>query len=87
MIETGCPVRILQGVQDPDVPWQHAVELTSSSRRTSRAHTGEGRRPPAVASRRHRAADRGGGGVLVSDSEVRIIARHARLRTSESKGH
>jgi pimeloyl-ACP methyl ester carboxylesterase len=30
MIETGCPVRILQGVQDADVPWQHAVELTSS---------------------------------------------------------
>jgi pimeloyl-ACP methyl ester carboxylesterase len=29
MIETGCPVRILQGVQDPDVPWQHAVGLTS----------------------------------------------------------
>jgi pimeloyl-ACP methyl ester carboxylesterase len=27
MIETGCPVRILQGVQDPDVPWQHAVDL------------------------------------------------------------
>jgi pimeloyl-ACP methyl ester carboxylesterase len=29
LIEIGCPVRILQGVQDPDVPWQHAVELTS----------------------------------------------------------
>jgi pimeloyl-ACP methyl ester carboxylesterase len=29
MIETGCPVRILQGVQDPDVPWNHAVELTA----------------------------------------------------------
>jgi dipeptidyl aminopeptidase/acylaminoacyl peptidase len=29
MIETGCPVRILQGVQDPDVPWSHAVDLTS----------------------------------------------------------
>jgi pimeloyl-ACP methyl ester carboxylesterase len=29
MIETGCPVRILQGVQDPDVPWQHAVELSA----------------------------------------------------------
>lgn len=29
MIETGCPVRILQGVQDPDVPWNHAVELVS----------------------------------------------------------
>lgn len=29
MIETGCPVRILQGVEDPDVPWRHAVELVS----------------------------------------------------------
>jgi pimeloyl-ACP methyl ester carboxylesterase len=29
LIETGCPVRILQGVQDPDVPWQHAVELSA----------------------------------------------------------
>jgi len=29
MVETGCPVRILQGVQDPDVPWDHAVELVS----------------------------------------------------------
>jgi len=29
LIETGCPVRILQGVQDPDVPWGHAVELSS----------------------------------------------------------
>ncbi|HEY4857006.1 MAG TPA: alpha/beta hydrolase [Xanthobacteraceae bacterium] len=29
MVETGCPVRILQGVQDPDVPWQHAIELTA----------------------------------------------------------
>jgi pimeloyl-ACP methyl ester carboxylesterase len=29
LIETGCPVRILQGVEDPDVPWQHAIELSS----------------------------------------------------------
>jgi pimeloyl-ACP methyl ester carboxylesterase len=29
LIETGCPVRILQGVMDPDVPWGHAVELVS----------------------------------------------------------
>ena len=28
-IQVGCPVRILQGAQDPDVPWQHAFELTS----------------------------------------------------------
>jgi esterase/lipase len=27
VIETGCPVRILQGVADPDVPWQHAAAL------------------------------------------------------------
>jgi pimeloyl-ACP methyl ester carboxylesterase len=27
-IDTGCPVRILQGAKDPDVPWQHAFELT-----------------------------------------------------------
>jgi pimeloyl-ACP methyl ester carboxylesterase len=26
-ITTGCPVRILQGAQDPDVPWQHAFAL------------------------------------------------------------
>ena len=29
MIEPGCPVHILQGVQDPDVPWGHATELVS----------------------------------------------------------
>jgi pimeloyl-ACP methyl ester carboxylesterase len=29
LIESGCPVRILQGVKDEDVPWQHAVELVS----------------------------------------------------------
>ena len=29
LIETGCPVRILQGVEDPDVPWSHAVDLVS----------------------------------------------------------
>ncbi|HEY6859984.1 MAG TPA: alpha/beta hydrolase [Pseudolabrys sp.] len=29
LIETRCPVHILQGVQDSDVPWRHAVELVS----------------------------------------------------------
>ena len=28
-IEVGCPVRILQGAQDADVPWRHAFALTS----------------------------------------------------------
>jgi dipeptidyl aminopeptidase/acylaminoacyl peptidase len=28
-IEIGCPVRILQGVLDPDVPWRHALTLVS----------------------------------------------------------
>jgi pimeloyl-ACP methyl ester carboxylesterase len=29
LIESGCPIHILQGVQDEDVPWRHAVELVS----------------------------------------------------------
>lgn len=29
LIETGCPVHILQGAQDPDVPWKHAERLVS----------------------------------------------------------
>jgi pimeloyl-ACP methyl ester carboxylesterase len=26
-IETGCPVHVIQGMQDSDVPWMHATEL------------------------------------------------------------
>jgi pimeloyl-ACP methyl ester carboxylesterase len=26
-IETGCPVHVIQGMQDPDVPWSHATKL------------------------------------------------------------
>ena len=26
-IKTGCPVHILQGMEDPDVPWSHALQL------------------------------------------------------------
>lgn len=29
LIDNRCPVHILQGVQDPDVPWRHALELVS----------------------------------------------------------
>jgi hypothetical protein len=29
LIETGCPVHILQGVRDPDVPWRHAEALVA----------------------------------------------------------
>ena len=29
LIETGCPVHILQGVRDEDVPWRHASALVS----------------------------------------------------------
>jgi pimeloyl-ACP methyl ester carboxylesterase len=26
-VDAGCPVRIIQGLRDPDVPWQHALRL------------------------------------------------------------
>ncbi|SHM97122.1 alpha/beta hydrolase [Roseibium suaedae] len=29
-LEIGCPVTILQGALDPDVPWQHAVRLAEA---------------------------------------------------------
>ncbi len=29
-IALGCPVRILQGTADPDVPWQHAIRLAEA---------------------------------------------------------
>ncbi|HJP20363.1 MAG TPA: alpha/beta hydrolase [Alphaproteobacteria bacterium] len=29
-IEINCPVRILQGMQDPDVPWRHALWITEA---------------------------------------------------------
>ncbi|WP_321335290.1 alpha/beta hydrolase [Breoghania sp.] len=28
-IDPGCPVRILQGMEDQDVPWEHAMKLVS----------------------------------------------------------
>jgi len=31
-IDLTCPVRILQGMQDPDVPWQHAFHLVDALR-------------------------------------------------------
>jgi pimeloyl-ACP methyl ester carboxylesterase len=27
VIQTGCPVHVLQGMRDPDVPWRHALAL------------------------------------------------------------
>ncbi|MBC8129620.1 MAG: alpha/beta hydrolase [Rhizobiaceae bacterium] len=30
LIETGCPVHIIQGMADPDVPYTHALDLVSS---------------------------------------------------------
>jgi pimeloyl-ACP methyl ester carboxylesterase len=29
LVETGCPIHILQGGKDKDVPWQHTTELVS----------------------------------------------------------
>ena len=29
-VQIACPVRILQGGQDPDVPWRHALALSEA---------------------------------------------------------
>lgn len=29
-IELACPIRVLQGMQDPDVPWRHAFKLVEA---------------------------------------------------------
>jgi len=29
-IALSCPVRIVQGMEDPDVPWTHAVKLVDA---------------------------------------------------------
>ena len=90
LIETGCPVRILQGVQDPDVPWQHAVELSSRLARDDVVlDLGQGWRSPPVAARGHRAADRSGGGVLDSldmpASAITLVQRAMSLAISALK--
>ena len=75
-IDVGCPVRILQGAQDPDVPWQHAFALAQRlPRRRRGADHDPGRRSPPVAAAGHRADHRGGGGDRVSAAN---LVRHAR---------
>ena len=46
LIETGCPVHILQGIEDTDVPWSHATQLVSRLASDDVVLTlGAGRRP------------------------------------------
>ena len=57
MIETGCPVRILQGVGDAGRALAARGRTHRPLRpRRRRAHLGQGRRSPAVSSGRYRAA-------------------------------
>ena len=50
IIETHCPVHILQGMQDADVPYQHALKLAAHFPKDSCTMSLiPGRRPPAVA--------------------------------------
>ena len=56
-IRSFCPVFILQGMQDPDVPWRHAMKSGRTSRRRSgHGVADQGRRSPPVASSRSRRA-------------------------------
>ena len=49
-IALDCPVRLLHGQRDPDVPWKTALRLAERLRRYGCAgHAGEGRRAPTVA--------------------------------------
>ena len=49
-IPLDCPVRLLQGQADPDVPWEMALRIAEQVEQPRRAgDAGEGRRPPPVA--------------------------------------
>ena len=49
-IDTGCPVHIMQGMEDPDVPYTHAMKLVRISAIGKCHHdAGQGWRSPAVA--------------------------------------
>ena len=75
-IELGCPVRILQGQQDPDVPWRHAFALTDrlpcDDVVLTMIQDGDHR---LVASAGHRPADRGGEGVRLSEPLIVRVQR------------
>ena len=53
-IELGCPVHILQGMNDPDVPWQHALKLFETLVRQSHPYADQERRSSALDARGHR---------------------------------
>ena len=70
-IDVGCPVRILQGAQDPGRAMAACLRAGASAagRRRGADHD-PGRRPPPVAAAGHRADDRGGGGDLIAFVEA-----------------
>ena len=80
-IEVGCPVRILQGAQDPDVPWQHAFALAHRLPAEDVVLTDDpGRRSSPVAAAGHRADDGGGGGdglTGIRHAERRALSCHS----------
>ena len=70
-IEVGCPVRILQGAQDPRRAMAACLraDAPAAQRRRGADHD-PGRRPPPVAPAGHRAHHRGGEGVFSSPAAV-----------------
>ena len=82
LIETGCPVRILQGVKDEDVPWEHAVSLVSRHRaRRCGADAGQGRRSPVVAAGGYRAAVGSGRGIQLEHEPSEKVRAKTRWHT------
>ena len=84
-IRTHCPVRILQGMRDEDVPYSPRHDSGRTYRgRSGDADAGQGRRPPAVAARRSRLADRGDRGALGAyvQGPKRRAAPHPALRAT-----
>ena len=74
-IALDCPVRLLHGQRDPDVPWEIALRIAEQVTSAGCAgDAGEGRRPPVVAAAGPGAADRNVGRAA-SEIQIGVVRR------------